>query len=211
MGEIKTNKGHCDRGVSSPPYEISFGESCLSRRELGNRKRVGNIYIYDIVRRRKVLWNIRERRRVGTVENRLREAALFLVPTIYTSIRNNDGCRRMEQERELLDANAPGSLMEPIFNSTGIIFFLFLLPYHFLSLSLTHTLFIGLSLYVRFFSLHAYIPKLHTNFPEKRLTLISSMIVNSFGCHGVNCDYSPYIKYIVRESLAQANTVFFFY
>jgi len=170
------------------------------------------IYIYDIVRWRKVLWNRRERRRVGTVENRLREAALFLVPTIYTSIRNNDGCRRMEQKRALLDANAPGSLMEPIFNSTGVIFFLFLLPYHFLSLSLspTHTLYRPIPL-CPFFSLHACIPKLHTNFPGKRLTLISSMIVNSFGCHGVNCDYFPYIKYIVSASLAQANTDFIFF
>lgn len=50
-------------------------------------------------------------------ESRLREAALFLVSAIYTSIRNNDGCHRTEQERELLDANASGSLMEPIFNS----------------------------------------------------------------------------------------------
>jgi len=146
------------------------------------------------------------------VENRLREAALFLVPTIYTSIRNNDGCRRMEQERELLDVNAPGSLMEPIFNST--IFFLFLLPYHFLSLSLSPSLSLShahsLSAYSSmsvFFSLHACISKLLTNFPEKRLTLILSMIVNSFGCHDVNCDYSPYIKYIVSASLAQANIV----
>lgn len=53
----------------------------------------------------------------SAVENSLREAALFLVSTIYTSIRNNDGCHRTEQKRELLDVNAPGSLMEPIFNS----------------------------------------------------------------------------------------------
>lgn len=157
MGEIKTNKGHCDRGVSSPPYEISFGESSLSRGKLGNRKRAGNIYLYDIARWKKVLCNSRERRRVGTVENRLREAALFLVPTIYTSIRNNDGCRRMEQERELLDANAPGSLMEPIFNSTGVIFFLFLLPYHFLLLSLTHSLsaYSSMSVYFFFTRMHS--------------------------------------------------------
>lgn len=45
------------------------------------------------------------------------EAALFLVPTIYTSIRNNDGCHLTEQQRELLDADTPESLMEPIFNS----------------------------------------------------------------------------------------------
>lgn len=49
------------------------------------------------------------------------EAALFLVSTIYTSIRNNDGCHRTERPKELLEANAPslprGSLMEPIFNS----------------------------------------------------------------------------------------------
>jgi len=113
MGEIKTNKGHCDRGVSSLPYEISFGESSLSHFELGNRKRAEKIYIYYIVKRGKVLWNTRERRRAGTVENRLREAALFLVSTIYTSIQNNDGCRRMEQKRKLFDAIHPG-----VFNGT---------------------------------------------------------------------------------------------
>lgn len=60
----------------------------------------------------------------SVVGNSLREAALFLVSTIYTSIRNNDGCHRTEQERELLDANAPRSLMEPIFNSARLHFLL---------------------------------------------------------------------------------------
>lgn len=46
----------------------------------------------------------------GAPENRFGEAALFLVLTIYTSIRNNDCCHRTEQCGELPDARTPRGL-----------------------------------------------------------------------------------------------------
>lgn len=116
-------------------------------------------------------------RRVG--RNGLGEAALFLVPTIYTSIRNNDGCHRTEQERELLDANAPRSLMEPIFNSARLHFlrsFTYLFypissqlsskprsrarSFRFYPTRSSH--------YVRFFYFFTCNAELHTNFSKKK-------------------------------------------
>lgn len=93
MTEIKTNKSNLSQGAPSLPYEISFGESSLSCGELGHRKWAGN---KRGVKTEKGMVESVEWIEKGWWENRLREAALFLVSTIYTSIRNNDGCHRME-------------------------------------------------------------------------------------------------------------------